>query len=116
MSRYDARETMRMRGTRWHLVPRIPRERYADVDSRPALRRANVVEETGLHVDCGADARPGHWREYGDFQRGECVAAAPVAICRIGAVGVAVGKIIGGRAALGVVPELRRLAGAGAIV
>src|SRR5262245_3230849 len=57
------------------------------VHTRPALRRANVIEEPGLHVDSRAHAGAGHRREYGDFQRGRCDAVASVAVPGVGAVG-----------------------------
>src|SRR5215475_9264695 len=44
----------------------------ADTLARPALWRANVMEEAGLHVDCSADAGVGYRREYGDFHACQC--------------------------------------------
>jgi hypothetical protein len=36
---------------------------------RSALRRANVTQESRLHVDRRIDAGAGHWREHRNFQR-----------------------------------------------
>ncbi|MCG3162512.1 MAG: hypothetical protein JMDDDDMK_03771 [Acidobacteria bacterium] len=60
---------------------------YAKLDSRPALRRANVVEETRIHVDRRHYAQFGHWRDDGDFQRGGCFAAQAAALPGAGAAG-----------------------------
>src|SRR5262249_10298802 len=37
--------------------------------ARSALWRANVVEETRIHVDCSNHSQSGHRGEYGDLQR-----------------------------------------------
>src|SRR5262245_34209719 len=37
--------------------------------SRPSLWIPDVAEEARFYVDRRADARAGHWREHGDFQR-----------------------------------------------
>src|SRR5262249_31807484 len=37
--------------------------------ARPALRRANIVEEAGIHIDCRARRRAGHWRRHDHLQR-----------------------------------------------
>src|SRR5262245_21515551 len=52
---------------------------YANTLARPALRRANVVEEPRVHFDCSAHAQFGHCREHGHLQCGKCRYAAPVA-------------------------------------
>src|SRR5262245_3130839 len=54
------------------------RRNDANTLARPALRRANVVEESGLQFDCHSHARSGHRREHGDLQRRQsCAALSP---------------------------------------
>src|SRR5262245_29682310 len=53
---------------------------YANTAARPALRRANVVEETRLHVGCCDHAGARHRREHGDLQRGQRRAVAFFAV------------------------------------
>src|SRR5882672_6014095 len=57
---------------------------YANTVARPALRRANVVEEPQLHAGCCSHARAGHRSEHGDFQRRQRRAAEPAALCEAG--------------------------------
>src|SRR5262245_23802139 len=52
--------------------------------ARPALRRANVIEESGLHGRGRGNAGAGHRRQCGDLQCGECDAASPSAVRRPG--------------------------------
>src|SRR5215471_9616165 len=54
----------RLGGAKWGI--------YANTLARLALWRANAIEETRVHYDRYAHARPGHWREHCDFQRGQC--------------------------------------------
>src|SRR5262252_6120611 len=46
------------------------REEYADLDSRPALRRASVDETSRPHAGYRAYARARHRREHDDVQPG----------------------------------------------
>src|SRR5215470_11691625 len=64
---------------------------YADIDSRPALRSANVVEETWLHVDRGHHARAGHRREHDNLQRRQRRVAAAIALSESGTTGDCLG-------------------------
>src|SRR5262250_2531659 len=52
---------------------------YANTLARPALRRANIVEETWLHIDCCFDAGAWHRREHIDLPVVERGAAAHAA-------------------------------------
>jgi hypothetical protein len=54
------------------------RRNYANALARPALRRTNVSETTGLHLDCFADA--GHWRKQRHFQRRQRHSAVPAGL------------------------------------
>src|SRR5215475_11220698 len=66
--------------------------------ARPALRRANVDEETWLHINCDAYAGARHRRQHSGLQRGECGADSRAAVSQSGPVGRAV-LHIGGRSA-----------------
>src|SRR6266542_4346977 len=70
----------------WYLTSSSWRN-YADTVARPALRRANVDEETRFHADCRDDAQPGHRREHGDLQRRPRGAAQAVALRGTGSTG-----------------------------
>src|SRR5262249_37882859 len=52
-----------------------------------AIWAADVVEESGLFVDCGTRAGVGDWGEPRDLQCGECDSAAPAALRGAGTVG-----------------------------
>src|SRR5262245_21022781 len=58
---------------------------YANILARPALRRANVVEEARLHDYSRNHAWFGHRREYYDVQRHQRNVAAALAVQRPGA-------------------------------
>src|SRR5262245_14486810 len=60
---------------------------HANTIARPALRRANVVEETRLYIDCGSHAQPGHRREHGDLQRRPRGAAQTITLRKTGSTG-----------------------------
>src|SRR5262249_54081827 len=47
-------------------------EIYANTLARPALRRADATEESGLHFDRRRHAGARHWRKHGDFLRHQC--------------------------------------------
>src|SRR5215470_14741527 len=47
----------------------VESEVYRDADSGPALRRANVTEESRLHIACRADTGIGHRRDHYNLQR-----------------------------------------------
>src|SRR5215475_7411153 len=64
-----------------------------------ALWRANVIQESGLYVDCRRHAGAGHWREYGDFQRGQCSVIASAALPGTGAARSFLGNQSGARLA-----------------
>src|SRR5262245_40259272 len=52
------------------------RKRNANPLTRPALQRANAVEEARLYADCRHHASVGDWREHGDLPIAERGAAA----------------------------------------
>src|SRR5262245_49661288 len=76
-------ERGRKRHKRNH-TKRQRRKRNANPLTRPALRRANFVEETWLHTDCCLDAGAWHWREHGDLPTVERGAAALAACAEPG--------------------------------
>src|SRR5262249_11831781 len=86
---------------------------YADIDSRLALRSANAVEGTWLHIDRGHHARAGNRSEHDDLQRPQRRAAAAIALSEsrtTGAdLGQAAGARFGRRGRFG--PRIRRLPG-----
>ena len=70
--------SVRMNVSAYHLAHGLVRQsplhnrakrNYANPLARPALRRANVDETTGLHVGSGVDAHAWYRREHNDFQR-----------------------------------------------
>src|SRR5262249_636152 len=69
---------------------------YADTLARPALRRANIIEKSGLHGGGGIHSRARDRREYRDFQCGEWCAAQTFALQRPGAAGVHPLRLAGG--------------------
>src|SRR6266542_4501045 len=70
----------------WHLTSDIYSwGNYANTVTRPALRRANVVEEARLHCCSRYHARPGHRREHHDVQRHQRIVVAAHAVQRTGA-------------------------------
>src|SRR5262245_4244932 len=68
---------------------------YADTVARPALRRANVVEETRLYIDWRHHARAGHWREYDDLQCRQRRAVAAIALSEPRSTGDDLGQTAG---------------------
>src|SRR5262249_11740416 len=69
------------------------RRNYANVTTRPALRRANAFEATRFHFDCCPHAQLGHRREHCDFQPGKHCAVTLAAVRGAWAAGLDVGRI-----------------------
>src|SRR5262249_59990367 len=89
--------------------------RYANTLARSALRRANVGEETGLHIDRRDHAGSRDWREHGDLQRGLCAAITSAALPGTRAAGDACGKSARRPTVADLVSEFQRLACGGAV-
>src|SRR5262245_58152736 len=71
-----------------HLTSDIcPWRNYADTDSRLALRRANIDEETRLHAYRRIHACAWHRREHGHLHNCQRGVIAPAALSRIGKIG-----------------------------
>src|SRR5262249_30713104 len=77
------RETSSLTSDIWHLTSSSWRN-YANTLARPALRRANVTQESRLHVDRRRYAQPGHRREHCDLQCASRRVAQTAALSRPG--------------------------------
>src|SRR6266542_1391829 len=82
------------RGSKRHSLETLLIQRRGDEKpmARPALRRANVIEETWIHVDRRSYAGARHWSEHGDLQRRQRGATAAAAVRRTGEFGCALGE------------------------
>src|SRR5262249_39259817 len=76
----------------WHLASSSLRN-YANTLARPALRRANVIEEPWLHGNRGHHARVWYRREHGHLQRRQRRAAQAASLCESGSAGICRGGI-----------------------